>query len=186
VADEISVDIPGLSQALAEMRELPRRVQKRILLGAAATGASVIKKEVVVWAEKIAVTGELANAIYQVRMTQLANATTEVFKVGVRQGKRFRHTGTVNSKVGPTQGTSRDAYYAAWVEYGHFARVPKETGKDAKHAGQMLGVAKWVPASPFFRPAVAAKTSDAFKAMNDYIYTQLPLAMAGMQYLKAA
>jgi hypothetical protein len=186
VVDEVTVDIPGLSAALAEMRTLPARVQKRVMLGAAATGASVIRKEVVLWAEKIAVMGELANAIYQVRMTQLANATTEVFKVGVRQGKRFRHTGTVNSKVGPTQGIARDAYYAAWVEYGHFARVSHEVGKDAKHAGRMLGVARWVPASPFFRPAVQAKTSAAFAAMRDYIYTQLPLAMAGMQYLKAA
>jgi hypothetical protein len=186
VADEITVDIPGLSAALAELRDLPGRVQKRILLGAAATGASVIRKEVILWAEKIAVTGELANAIYQVRLTQLANATTEVFKVGVRQGKKFRHTGSVNSKAGPTQGTARDAYYAAWVEYGHFARVSHQVGKDAKNAGRMLGVARWVPASPFFRPAVQAKTQDAFRAMTDYIHTQLPLAMAGMQYLRAA
>lgn len=186
MADEVTVEIPGLAAALAEMRELPRRVQKRIMLGAAATGASVIRKEVVLWAEKIAVTGELANAIYQVRLTQLANATTEVFKVGVRRGKKFRHSGSVNSKAGPTQGTARDAYYASWVEYGHFARVSHQVGKDAKNAGKWLGVAQWVPASPFFRPAIQAKTQDAFRAMTEYIYTQLPLATAGMQYLRAA
>lgn len=186
MADEITFDMPGLAAALDELRTLPARVQKRVLLGAAATGASVIRKEVILWAEKIAVTGELANAVYQVRMTQLANATTEVFKVGVRQGKKFRHAGSVNSKFGPTQGQARDAYYAAWVEYGHFARVSHQVSKDAKNAGRMLGVAKWVPASPFFRPAVQAKTQDAFKAMTDYIYTQLPLATAGMQYLRVA
>ncbi len=185
MADEITVDIPGLSQALAEMRELPQRMQKRIMLGAAATGAAVIRDEVVVRAELIAKTGVLAGAIYIVRMPLLGNTQTEVFKVGVRQGKKFRHAGA-NSKAGPTQGVNRDAYYASWVEYGHFARVSHQVGKDAKNAGRWLGVAQWVPAKPFFRPAVQTKTSAAFTAMSDYIYKQLPLATVGFQFLKAA
>lgn len=185
MADEITVEIPGLQAALAELRDLPARVQKRVMLGAAATGAAVIRDEVVLRAEVLTKTGVLANAIFMTRMPLLANGQTEVFKVGVRQGKKAQHYG-VNSNAGPTQGTNRDAYYASWVEYGHFARVSRKVGKYAKNAGRWLGVAKWVPAKPFFRPAVQAKTSAAFAAMSDYIYKQLPLATTGMQFLKAA
>jgi hypothetical protein len=111
-------------------------------------------------------------------MTQECTPTREVFKVGVRQCKRARSFGKSGQKL--------DAFYAKWVEYGHFARVPHEMTKTAKAAGRMLGVAKWVAPHPFMRPAIAAKQADALRAMQDYVRNQMPLATAALQYLHAA
>lgn len=186
MTDSVKCEIVGLDGLLRELRQLPAVVQQRVLRGAAATGASVIRKEAILRAPVSAAPeqaghappGTLKRAIYQVRMTQECTPTREVFKVGVRQGKRFRSVGK--------KGANLDAYYASWVEYGHFARVPHAMTKTAKAAGRALGVATWVPAHPFMRPAVQAKAGDAVKAMAAYVAAQMPLALNAMQYLKSA
>lgn len=184
MADGFTFEVPGLDTFLAELRTLPKAIQTKVVRGAVGTGASVLRQEVIRQAPVIS--GVTRNAVYQIRNVQRCTSTQEVFKVGVRKGKRFRHAGKTSSDVGPTQGTNRDAYYAAWVEYGHFARVPHEMSKTAKAAGRMLGVAKWVPPHPFFRPAIADKTDEAIEAMRKYFEEKLPLATAAMTYLKAA
>lgn len=181
--DGFDVSFDGLEQALAELRSVPQAVAQRVLRGAVATGASVIRKEIIQRAPVLSADspgqtppGNLKKAIYQVLNTQLCTPVQQTFKVGVRQGKRKKKSGAAYP----------DAFYAAWVEYGHFARVPHEMTKTARAAGRMLGVAKWVPAHPFFRPGVAASSDAALAAMRDYIQQQLPLATASMRYLKAA
>jgi len=186
MADSVTVEVKGLDQLLRDLKAFPAAVQKRVLKGAAATGASVLRKEAI---QRAPVStgkvedghpppGTLKKAIYQVRMNQECTPTREVFKVGVRSGKRARSVGK--------KGTNLDAYYAKWVEFGHFARVPHEMTKTAKAAGRMLGVAKWIPPHPFMRPAIAAKQADALRAMQEYIRNQMPLATAALQYLHAA
>ena len=187
--DGMSISFDGLEQALSELRLVPHVIAQRVLRGAVATAASVVRKEIVLRAPDSGASGPqkpggsapgtLKRAIYQVRNTQLCTPVQETFKVGVRQGKRA--TKNVNGR-----SVSVDAYHASWVEYGHFARVPHEMTKTAKAAGRMLGVAKWVPAHPFFRPGVAASSDAALAAMRDYIKSQLPLATAAMRFLKAA
>lgn len=187
MVDSVTIEVNGLDQLLKDLKAFPAAVQKRVLKGAAATGASVIRKEAVLRApvstgkveEGHPPPGTLKKAIYQVRMTQECTATREVFKVGVRRGKRV-------NKAGKNLNEGKDAFYASWVEYGHFARVPHEMTKSAKAAGRMLGVAKWVPPHPFMRPAIAAKQADALRAMQEYIRNQMPLATAALQYLHAA
>lgn len=186
MADEITIELEGLDGLLAELRAFPQAVQARVLRGAAATGASVIRKEAILRAPVSTgpveaghpPPGTLKKAIYQVRMLQECTPTREVFKVGVRRGKRARSVGK--------SGANLDAFYASWVEFGHFARVPHEMTKTAKAAGRMLGVAKWVPAKPFMRPAIQAKGEDALMAMRDYIQQNLSLATTAMRYLRAA
>lgn len=176
----------GLDGLLADLRSFPAEYQKRLLKGAAATGAAVIRKEAVIRAPVS--TGEieaghpppgtLKKAIYQVRMTQECTPTREVFKVGVRTGKRFQSFGK--------KGVNLDAYYWSWVEYGHFARVPHAMTKTAKAAGRMLGVATWVPARPFMRPAIQAKNAEALQAMRDYLTLRISTVTAVMRYLHPA
>lgn len=186
MADGIAFEIDGLEQLLGELRALPAAIEMRVLRGAAATGASVLRKEVILRApqstgpvsEGHPPPGTLKKAIYQVRVSQECAPGREVFKVGVRRGKRARSVGK--------SGVNLDAYYAWWVEHGHFARVPHELTKTAKAAARMLGVAKFIPPQPFFRPAIAVKQRDALQAMHDYIRRQLPLATAAMRYLHAA
>lgn len=186
MVDSVTVEVNGLDQLLRDLKAFPAAVQKRVLKGAAATGASVIRKEAI---QRAPVStgraedghpppGTLKKAIYQARMVQECTPTREVFKVGVRRGKKAQSVGK--------KGANLDAYYAKWVEYGHFARVPHEMTKTAKAAGRMLGVARWVAPHPFMRPAIAAKQGDALRAMQEYIRNQMPLATAALQYLRAA
>jgi HK97 gp10 family phage protein len=181
VADGFELTITGLEEALAELRALPQVIQQRVMRGAVAKGASVIRAEAVRRAPVYdgpalgaahAPPGTLRQAIYQARIPSQCTPVREVFRVDVRKGKR---------KAG--RGASVDAYYASWVEYGHFARVPHAMTKTAKAAGRALGVARHVPAHPFMRPAIEAAGPAAIEAMRAYIVQQLPLAGAAMRYL---
>jgi HK97 gp10 family phage protein len=183
VPDGFELTITGLDEALAELRALPQVIQQRVMRGAVAKGASVIRAEAVRRAPVYdgpalgadhAPPGTLRKAIYQARIPSQCTPVREVFRVDVRKGKRKSGKG----------GASVDAYYASWVEYGHFARVPHEMTKTAKAAGRALGVARQVPAHPFMRPAIEAAAPAAIEAMRAYIAQQLPLAGAAMRYLK--
>jgi HK97 gp10 family phage protein len=187
VADGITVQVAGLQDLLNDLRTLPDAIQKRVVLGMTATGASVIRKKAIALAPAYTGNeplskghpppGTLKKAIYQVRVAQECSTTKEVWKIDVRRGKRARSVGK--------KGRNLDAFYASWVEYGHFARVPMKMTKTAKAAGRALGVAKWIPPHPFMRPAVASSQQAAFDAMRDYLAKQLPLATAATKIIKA-
>jgi len=186
VTDSVTIEIEGLQGLLSELKAFPQAVTTRVLRGAAATGASVIRKEAILRApvstgpeeEGHPPPGTLKKAIYQVRMTQECTPTREVFKVDIRRGKRAQSVGK--------RGTNLDAFYASWVEFGHYARPPGGLTKTAKAAARVAGTAKWVPAKPFIRPALQAKGEDAIKAMRDYIQQNIPLATTAMRFLRAA
>jgi HK97 gp10 family phage protein len=189
MSDGITISFTGLDEMLRELRELPAKMQQNVIRGAAAKGASVLRLEAVTRAPDSASSGPvmpakghpppgtLKRAIYQTRVPSQCTATREVFRVDVRRGKKA-------SKSAGGKSSSVDAFYASWVEYGHYARVPHAMTKTAKAAGRALGVAKWVPAHPFMRPALQAKSNEAIEAMRAYIAQQLPLAGAAARYLK--
>jgi HK97 gp10 family phage protein len=186
MTDSVSLQVKGLDQLLAELNALPQAIQTRLMKGVVATGASVIRKKAIDLAPEF--TGDVAaghpppgtlkKAIYQARMVSACTATREVWIVDVRRGKRAQSFGK--------KGENRDAFYALWVEYGHFTRVPHAMTKQAKAAGRALGVAKWVPPHPFMRPAVVMASQQAFEAMRAYLQKNMPLALTAMRFVKAA
>lgn len=194
MSDSVKAEIVGVQELMAELRRLPEVLQQKIMRGAVGTAANVIKREAVMRAPVFtgAVSqghpppGALKAAIYATRLVDKCTINSEVWLVGVRQGKRARNSGSKTSKFGPTQGKNLDAYYASWVEYGHYARVSKSMSKDAKAAGRGLGAATWVAARPFMRPAFETKKGDALEAACAYIQRNLPVATASFRFLKAA
>lgn len=182
--DSFGAELQGFEGLLKELRQLPAVLQQRAVKGALGTGANIFKREAM--ARAPVDTGTLQLAIYAARMVDQCTPTDEVWLVSAKSGKRFRHTGRVSSAAGPTQGIDRDAYYAKWVEYGHYARVGKDMGKTAKSAGRVLGVATWVPAKPYMRPAFEAKKTEVVAAMQAYITERLPQVAGSFNYLKAA
>jgi hypothetical protein len=123
--------------------------------------------------------GTLKKAIYQARMVDRCTPTQEVWMVGVRSGKKTTAKGTARP----------DAYYASWVEFGHFTRMPagpKETKKSRKLAARALGITRYVPPQPFMRPAFDQSKSAAAQALSDYVTRELSAAMAASKFLKAA
>ncbi len=194
--DDCEISFPGLDQLLLELRELPVKVGMRALKGMAGTGASVIRQRIVQlapeWEEEVSAGhppgGTLKKSIYQTRMTQECAPGHEVFKVAVRSGKRFRNAGKTTGKFGPTQGTNKDAFYATWIEFGHFTRAPKVKKKATAAAAALTvaGTARWIPPEPFFRPGVAQSSAGALTAMRDYLNLQLHKFGAENLFLKSA
>lgn len=199
MSDAVSLRFDGLEQMMAELRTLPTVMQKRVMLGAVATGASVIRKEAIVRAPLYVEfdlgtgvyrpigkghppPGTLKKAIYQTRLQEECTPTMEVWKIGVRQGKAAQ----------AAKGGSRDAYYASWVENGHYTRAPKSAGSTRKArrnavatGSSMVTGAHWVVAHPFMRPAVDTKSQEAFEAMQSYIRDNIGAATLAMKYLQA-
>jgi HK97 gp10 family phage protein len=187
MSDGASIQVAGLDSLLRELVDVEPKVRKRILLGGCAKAAKVLADEARRRApvatgdvsEGHPPPGTLKRAIYQARMVGKCTPTQEVWFVDVRKGKRAQ-------SMGRGGATNLDAYYASWVEFGHYARPPKGVKKTAEAAARALGVRTWVPPRPFMRPAFEAKKGEAMKALAEYLRQQLPFALAANQFLKAA
>ena len=189
MSDGMTLEIDNLGAWLQELNDLPKVIRDRVAKGAVATGASVIRKEYVarapMWTGDVAQghppPGTLKRAVYQTRMVEFCTPTVEVWKVDVRRGASARDR--KGQRV-----LSKDAFYALWVEYGHYVRTPGTTEKEHRRLRSGVDLytgAKWVPARPFARPAFEAKKGDALKAMADYMNENLALATASMRYVRA-
>ena len=194
MADHATLATPDLMAFLAELKSLPVMVQQRIAKGAAATAASVIRKASIERAplyipasvmhggahapKNHPPPGTLKRAIYQARMVDQCTPTKEVWMVGVRAGNKTTSKGTALP----------NAYYAKWVEFGHFTRTPRGPGtrKARRAAARASGAVRWVPPQPFMRPAFDASQAAALKALADYIQARLPAETAANKFLKAA
>jgi HK97 gp10 family phage protein len=183
MADGVTFRIPELQAFLSELQELPMKVQQRLLKGAVATAASVVRKEAVLQAPiapevegRQMPVGTLKKSIYQTRLPEKCTATLEVWKVDVRTGKRTTKKGNALP----------DAYYAGFVEYGHYARQPKAVGsRKARRAKAEAGGVRWVAAKPFMRPAFEKKKNEAVRAMEQYLRENIPAAVAANKFIKA-
>ena len=197
--DEVKFTVVGMRELMEELHGLAVVTQKRLALGAVATAASVIRKKSVelapiylgadhylqslVGRRSVKMSaghpqpGTLKRSIYQTRMSEKCTPTTEVWKVDVRRGKK-------KTKKGADQP---DAYYAAWVEYGHYTRPPSGGGtlKMRRAEGRRSGAVKWVPAQPFMRPAFESSKEEALSAMAKYIADNLHAATLSFRLLKA-
>ena len=188
MADGVTFEFVGLEALQRDIAELTVAVRKRIAIGMVAKGATWIKNEAKLLApewtgpveEGHPPPGALKDAIYAARLVRECTDDREAWVIGVRAGKAFqtakRGKGTVNI----------DAYYASWVEYGHYTRTAKGSTKSAKAAGRALGVASWIPAHPYMRPAFDHGRTAAFNAMQAYFESNLAAATTGLRILKAA
>ncbi len=183
---------PNMREFLDEIMALPDRVRQRVMIGAVASGARVVRNEAILraplWTGPVSAghppPGTLKRAIYMARLINKCTPTVETWIVDVRTGKRMVRRG---KNKGATLN-DKDAYYAAWVEYGHWTRTPGTTKRQHRQAvrsgiAAALG-AKWVPAKPYMRPAVETKKSAAFDAMAEYVAKNLPAAFQAMKFIK--
>ena len=162
MTDAVSMQITGLAELTRTLGTLPAVLTKRVLLGAVASGASVIRQEAIRRAPYYTGSvqaghpppGTLRKAIYQTRLSRECTPTREVWIVSVKKGKALRAVKRGKKTV------NLDAYYASWVEFG--------TAKMA--------------ARPFMRPAFETQKGNAFAAMDAYMRKVLPDAVAGASF----
>lgn len=165
---DLEVKVVGFKELAAALRELPENISKNILRSAVAAGAAEIRMEAKSNALRIKRSGTLARAIYQKQIQELSDQEKQTFFVGARHGKRYQHRGK--------KGLSADAYYAPFVEFGHFTRQPGSAKRLRKtNRGEVAnpllafqvrtGQVKWVPPNPFLRPAFDTKKEAAVEAI---------------------
>lgn len=205
--NSITLEVPEMKAFLDELFQLPLVIRERVMIGAVASGAAVIKDEAVQRAplytgsdaELMGLVGRKAHklqtghpppgtlkrSIYQVRLKDRCSPWVEVWKVDVRRGQSAR---VQRGKNKGKRMLEKDAFYALWVEYGHYTRTPNTSSKQhraAVKAGTAMSLgAKWVPAQPFMRPAFEVKKAAALKAMQDYLEERLPAATDAFKFLK--
>lgn len=170
-----SVQIAGLAELADALKELPDRIARNALRGAVGAGARVIRDEAKLRAplytgpvsEGHPPPGTLKRSIVQKQIAELSSLTKQVYYVTVRKGKKYQ-------KQGKKGNLSQDAYYASWVEFGHWINTTGKalggTGKMSQRAAAVAaGHNKFMPAHPFLRPAYEAKKMEAVEAIKTYL-----------------
>ena len=184
---DVTITLTGFAELASGLRELPDKVSRTILSKAVSAGALVVQQEMVKNAEAIRDTGTLARSIYRKYIRELSGPETKVFFVAPRQGKQYQKMG--KKKV------SKDAYYARWIERGHFTRPPGTHAINRRGvSGKWLkgdivanrlprtkdrstqlesmvaaGTIKWIPPNAFMRRAFDVKKEAAVDAMGQVL-----------------
>ncbi|MFJ2989956.1 HK97 gp10 family phage protein [Collimonas sp. NPDC087041] len=147
----------GFDSVEANLKKVPQIVGNA-LRSAANAGATVLKDEVIARAPEFK--GVLKSAIYQKHIDELSSSDRQVYIVSWRKGK-----------------SDVDAFYAAWVEYGHWYVPPKLAGVSTK-AHRAANRKIWVEKHPFLRPAFSAKRDAALSAMRVKLAANVRAAIA--------
>ena len=180
---EATVTLSGFKELAEGLRELPGTVSRRILGAAVSAGALTIQLEMKKNAEAMRDTGTLARSIYRKYIAEASGPEKKVYIVAPRRGKK-------GAKGKKKLSARLDAYYAGYVELGHFSRpagthlnkfglkranvLPRHTDRGGINnevlADQVqAGNVKWVPAHPFMRPAFDVKKEAAVEAIGQVL-----------------
>lgn len=159
---DLTIQLQGFKELAEELRTFAPRIAKNALQAAARAGAAQVRDE----ARRVAPVytgspehghpppGTLKKAIYSGIWRSRSRPESAVAFVSVRQGGKSKH----------------DAYYARWVEFGHWTRgkgVKAGVHQRALKGGWIARTgAHWVPAKPFLRPAFESKKLAAIEAIR--------------------
>ena len=168
-----NIKVEGLKELSDALQKLPEAIAKNALRGSVNAAAAVIRDE----AKRLAPVmpeampshqppGTLKRSIIVKQIPEKSSVIQQTFYVTVRQGKKYQAQGKKGNK-------SQDAYYAKWVEFGHFFVPPKAAGISWKKHRQQ-NQAKFVPAHPFLRPAFESKKEEAVQALKAYLEKRIP------------
>lgn len=172
--------VKGLRELNDALNALPQNIAKNILRGAVNAGAAVIRKEAALRApvyqpgkygapDERVDPGRLKRAIYQTHAPERSSAIVQTVLVGVRQGRDQR------AKQRGKRVMNLDAYYAKWVEFGHWYVPPRTTGTRKAHRAKYAAPpGRFIPAQPFMRPAFEAKKNAAIQAIEQYLRERIP------------
>lgn len=169
------VEFKGFADAMVALRAVPANYQARVKKGMVATMCSVIRNEAIarapVYTGKVQEghppAGTLKRAIYQTRLVSECTENVETWMVSVRKGQT----------AAGAKGGSRDAYYASWVEYGHYTRGPSarsSSERKALAAGEHATIGTYyINAQPYMRPAFETTKQQAVEAGRAYLQSRL-------------
>ena len=194
--DGYSIDITALLELSAGFNSLAPILQSQIARGAAEAVATELRNRAAANAPAQAgpegteggpPPGNLKKSLYRVRMPEKCTLVEERWKVNARMGNaKWKH------KRNQGRETDGSAYYAGFVEFGHWTRTPSEilaakggTRNSRRKAFQATGQAKWVPANGYMRRALDSMAGGATnEIVAGYIKRNLPAALRALKYMK--
>ncbi len=171
--------VKGLKELSQALQTLPQNLVRNVLRGTVNAGASLVRDQARINAPVMEKAlpghqppGTLKRSIVTTYVKERSNAQQVTYYVAVRQGKRYRGKGVKHN-------LSQDAFYATWVEFGHYYVAPKPKGITWKvHRQTYLSSDQYVPPHPFMRPAFESKKEQAVYAMGSYLANRLPAEVA--------
>lgn len=138
----LKVKITGFRELNRKLKQLPIKIEQKVLGRAALAGAAVVRKDARRRAPKK--TGLLRKSI-------------------VSRKKRGKYFGEVLYQIGPTVS----AFYGQFIESGFVATGPKKRGLTFRESrGRAKLRNKHYPAKPFLRPAFDENTKKIIDAMK--------------------
>lgn len=179
---DVEIKLQGFDELLSKLRDMPDNVARNAIRSAVAAGGRIIRDEA-----KANIgrgggfpdmdTGTLRRSMYVKYIREASGPQRATFYVGARQGYNARRR-TGSKKV--QSGGKFDAYYAKWVELGHWSRKPgggqlkRGRGRAAAiQAAAARGDIHYIEGKPFLVPAFIARKEDAIKAMGDVIAARI-------------
>ncbi len=169
--------VRGLSDLQRKFDAVPDEVDRKVLRAGVSAGAKLVKAATKTNIRKLPRkrgpgTGTLERAVIINFRRKDSDSNQAVYIVTLRQGKKYQ---TRVSKKGRKIASS-DAYYARFVEQGHYVRPP---GKHLSRKGRLVnnrataalkaGGLKKVPGYPFLQPALSANVDGVIRAMTDSV-----------------
>jgi len=168
-------EVRGMDELLKNLKTLPEKLQKRVLVGAVRAGAKPIIKE----ARKLAPkdSGMLKESI-GVTKFKTRKKTLVWFVVSPRV-KKFKMKATdTDSGKNVVLTMLNDPWYAHFVEYGTYAKldhplVKRVGGKRGKKRNQIAAKGYGIKPHPFMRPAFEKEGENSIKYVREYIAKRL-------------
>lgn len=175
--------ISGLKELQEALYQLPVNIAKNVLRGSVNSGAALIRTQAKLnapeYSGKVAdghpPPGTLKRSIYTKHIPERSSAFKQVYFVGVRKGKKYQRQG----KGGKL---SQDAFYASWVEFGHYYAPPGKHGFSSRrkamnavglNGGGVTG-SRFISAQPFMRPAFESTKQSAVMQIKNYLSMRIP------------
>ena len=176
-----SVVLTGFKELDTKLLGLSEKIAKNCLRVGVYAGARVIqieaKRLAPIYTGKVEEghppAGQLKRDLILKHAVESSNMIQQTYLITVKQGKKYKTV--VNSHV-----VYLNAFYAKWVENGHWYVSENKLTKVNRHGTTVIGHwaehraiaktgtnAKWVQAHPFMRPAFDSKSTEAIQAVKD-------------------
>lgn len=169
---EVMVQLKGFNELAEALKQLPDNIAKNALKSAVAAGGRIVRDEAksrIGGGGPSNITGTLKRSLYVKFIRELSAPHRAVYFVGARQA--YNYNTRAGSKKVKEYGKF-DAYYARWVEFGHFSRpagkqLKRGRGRTAAIQTMLAtGQVHWIQGKPFLRPAFEASKGRAIDAMS--------------------
>lgn len=173
-------EVKGMDELLKNLKTLPDKVQKRILVGAVRAGAKPIIKEA---KSRVPVKSGLLKESIGVTRFKTRKKSLVWYEISPRVQKFKLKAEDTNTGKNVVLTLKNDPYYARFIEFGTYAHldhsmVKTRTGKLGKRRAEIVAKGFGIKPHPFMRPAFEKEGENSIKFVRDYMRKRLDKELA--------